>query len=146
MNRIIKFRVWEGGIRRMASVEKLEFNGDKVSKIVVHDGFTAPHDDEEDYLESTVLMQFTGLVDKNGVEIYEEDIVIPAPEKDQYVNFDKSSVIRWHDSGWFIYEDENKPTPPFHITRLQTPEHFGVGVEVIGNIYENSELLGSSNN
>jgi uncharacterized phage protein (TIGR01671 family) len=74
------------------------------------------------------LMQYTGLKDKNGVEIYEGDIVQP------YLQGYKGElcVIKYLDHG-------------FTMCDLDTTESMdGVWyfeVEIIGNIYENPELL-----
>lgn len=65
--------------------------------------------------------QFTGLHDKNGVEIYEGDVV-----RSETYNMDKKEV-RWSYTYW----------SPFLYYMSSVEEYF----EVIGNIYENPELL-----
>jgi uncharacterized phage protein (TIGR01671 family) len=71
-----------------------------------------------EYFEEIVLMQYTGLKDLNGVEIYEGDIV------KEYASTRVSAVLRfeveWGNHGWNIS------------TGLY---------EVIGNIHENPELI-----
>jgi len=75
------------------------------------------------------LMQFTGLKDKNGVEIYEGDII-----KEYFGAEGKVEFIY----GCFVVDllDEK----PRELSSLIMAD-FGNKVEVIGNIYENPELL-----
>jgi len=77
------------------------------------------------------LMQFTGLKDKNGKEIYEGDIVqVDWGGLDKVEGFleglDKPFAVEFRYYGWFPF-DKALPMPK--------------DIEVIGNIYENPELL-----
>lgn len=81
-------------------------------------------------MNDTVVMQFTGLIDKNGKEIYEGDIVA----------YDGNCVARveWERGGFlFKFVDGiEHPSPNFWHEPTDEPI-----TEVIGNIYENPSLL-----
>lgn len=77
--------------------------------------------------DGEILMQFTGLLDKNGNEIYEGDLV-------RWNNNVLSGVspIEYYDGAFHL------SAYPFDAhTQLQT----GKRIEIIGNIFENPELL-----
>jgi len=86
----------------------------------------------EVYSES--IGQFTGLKDKNGKEVYEGDIV-----KEQRKRFkDKYFAVKWNnDIGSYIFEPLDKSLISYPCFNIGTVK----GLEVIGNIYENPELL-----
>ncbi len=72
------------------------------------------------------IMQYTGLKDRNSVEIYEGDILGKGPYPDPF-------IVAWHIRGW-----EAKQIADYDYC---WNEHFPL-YEVIGNIYENPELIG----
>ncbi|PEW66983.1 hypothetical protein CN448_18815 [Bacillus cereus] len=120
----IKFRAWDGD--RMQNVLTLG----------LFEGFVSTnklHSDIEDFK----LMQYTGLKDKNGKEIYEGDIV---SRHDGGIHFQEEAlaehVVKWGNFGWL----------PFEIGEGYQKCVYGEIYEfiVIGNIYENPELLGAS--
>lgn len=81
------------------------------------------------------LMFFTGTLDKNGKEIYEGDILKDTDNEIYYVDFIRGCFYlktRYEKNGeWLEW------LPMCEIDRLAVPVDF----EIVGNIYENPELL-----
>jgi uncharacterized phage protein (TIGR01671 family) len=120
MEREIKFRVW--------LIVENDFNDEGYK--MIYDLAFEEYLPVNDQLSSVKhLMQYTGLLDKNGKEIYEGDIVKSAKsihDKNGVVEFYKGSFILRFDNEYYalgFYENEKG--------------------EVIGNIYQNPELLES---
>ena len=93
---------------------------------------TEIHFDHDTSYQVEQIMQFTGLLDKNGKEIYEGDVVkLPHyVEPGEYVG-DSISVVEFIDSAW-------------RLTRIGGVDGFWIsfsGCEIIGNVYENPGLL-----
>jgi len=77
------------------------------------------------YPSDYILMQYTGLKDKNGKEIYEGDVLMRGEKGEG----DITGEVVYHHSGFFMEFEKGK--------RMSVYEDF----EVIGNIYENPELV-----
>ena len=126
---IPKFRAWHNELGRMMSISYMWFNVDSLGEIglndaVMNDYITVSPDEIE-------LMQSIGLKDKNGKEIFEGDIV-------DYKG--REAVVKWHGSyASFIYrfvdglQERVSKWDPLFLAYYN--------FEVIGNIYENPELL-----
>lgn len=139
MSREIKFRAWikKGCESKMGEVTSINLDEGYINYIVCNEqneieiiGLA--------YLDEYILLQYTGLKDKNGKEIYEGDI------------------LKYN----FPYDGKLKHTSP--VTYLETQASFGVidfygnniplydipannCFEIIGNIYENPEFLEEKN-
>jgi len=90
--------------------------------------------DEGDY-HGWILMQSTGLTDRNGVEVFEKDIVRCCND-----TLSKLYVIEWYEysCGWCGTE-RTETTPQeerFWVRNLASQP-----LQIIGNIYQNPELL-----
>lgn len=123
MNREIKFRAWNKKEKYIELVDDLQmFNNQLYIGIPGEDYFLGKDDVE--------LMQYTGLHDKNGKEIYEGDIVeITRPcilERGEVKFINGCFDIKSKDTLLMLYQCE--------INNFK--------LKVIGNIYDNPELLG----
>lgn len=129
-NRLIKFRVWRKDYNKMFNVSSVCWNemGDIVelelsTKKEELDYYVNYVSENFDIAEYNIFMQYTSYKDMNGKEIYEGDIV-------RYYN--DIYEVKWMWAGFYIHSLQNG------FDELATNENF---VEVIGNIYENPELL-----
>lgn len=126
----LKFRAWDLEYEKMVGVDiinledgKLDFIGDGITY------FRKAKDIE--------LMQSTGLFDKNGKEIFEGDVVtdgqtvgdIKHHQTYGFYMIDDKGIERWFSDGNCIEDFEEDAETVSEI------------LEIIGNIYENPELL-----
>lgn len=121
MMRKIKFRAWDKGDKVMLHSHTEMFD-DMI-------GFRFGHFSvDTDTMDDIVLMQYTGLQDKNGVEIYEGDIF-----KARWP--DVIAVVEW--------DAENARFLGWTLERERKIVYVGrePAVEVIGNLYENPDLV-----
>ncbi|MCR5493055.1 MAG: YopX family protein [Streptococcus sp.] len=124
--RVPKFRAWDRIKKRMFLVLEIDYE----NKLVSDETYwaTTPFDDVK-------LMQFTGLKDKNGKEIYEGDIVRYECCSEGYVE----EVI--YDDKHCNFGTVDKDGETFSFDALISDFYVNC-FEVIGNIWENKELLG----
>lgn len=127
MNREIKFRIWNDYDKKMIYWNELLKN--KLANI-----FTIPS-------YNKWLMQYTGLHDKNGKEIYEGDIVLLDCYYYEEPAFDGEFKVIYDDINgmWILVDLENKDRG-FVFGEIRS--YYKAEIEVIGNIYDNPELLG----
>lgn len=127
MNREIKFRAWHKNLKKMFKIgqitlEKGTWNFESNDRDFI--GMSIP------YQPSFVLMQYTGLNDKNGKEIYEGDIV-----GDNKIKW----IVKWNKNrmGFSLY-----PTTEQLYDEMPINVENKLGFKILGNIYDNPELLG----
>lgn len=131
--RTIKFRAWNydilKGVWRMYEWDEVKSNCmaffTNPERFTFFKPIKKPH----------VIMQFTGLTDKNGKEIYEGDIV---------KHFDHDGIIREiifmkGSSGYWTGDEFISYASNYHFEWKDL--HKSDNIEIIGNIHENPKLL-----
>lgn len=131
MKRIIKFRAWTGEKMLYPEDRDMKFEPNDLFNKLFYRPMSALLGDSNDY----IWMQFTGLTDKNGKEIYEGDIV-----KDNSIkNRGNTLVIIWNAKYMsFVGRREFGNNTYWDCELYDSLEK---ELEVIGNIYENKDLL-----
>lgn len=136
MSRVIKFRAWDKeGDKGLSDVVEIDFEK-KIARV---------HGEGEGRTGRTVvwlpffrieLMQFTGLTDKNGKEIYEGDILRIPNNYDKYGQYAGDCREVAFNDGSFRLKPKWDTTSKGNYFADVNEE-----LEVIGNIYQNSDLL-----
>ncbi len=103
--RKIKFKAWDTSSRLLMRLNSIECNKGELIK------------------KDHILLQFTGIVDKNGDEIYEMDVLLIADQK---------FVVCWDDdkNGWFYYSLNNPDDRQVFLASQ------GVKMVRLGNLFE----------
>nr|DAZ04944.1 MAG TPA: YopX protein [Caudoviricetes sp.] len=125
---IPKFRAWHKTWEEMGKVKRIRFDDEGNVTTVLFRGRDLGTNTHADEIE---LMQSTGLCDKEGTEVFEGDILHHQIQTEYtfIVKYDKDKG-RW-------YGDGLSRTYRIDIAKRFLPHYY----KVIGNIYENQELL-----
>lgn len=122
MGNLLRYRAWDKLRKRMSTVDRIYFDTEGVQ---LKDGSGLYWRDFRDI----ILMQFTGLKDKNGTEIFEGD------------------VVRLLDSLYTVFYDSEKgsyrlkPHDDRWVVDYMSNFSHGGNFEVVGNICEGKEYL-----
>ena len=135
--REIKFRAWDSGHKHMISWEDLN-TYDK-------DGHTCFLDILDGTYSEIIPMQYTGLKDKNGVDIYEKDILLIRVHVMAGYDYNGNDLMEEETViSEMVFKDGlfGVKLPPWDCDHIALCELGGDDdYEVLGNIYENPEHL-----
>ncbi len=125
---IPKYRVWDKELQTMLDVSLIDFK--KGVLVGEHWEFG-----ETNFMsfDEIVLMESTGLFDKNNKEIFEGDVVRQVRTQPTTENETITGVVTMIEGAWLIMNDNEQLASYLW---SETDEN-----EIIGNIYENPDLL-----
>lgn len=128
--RKIKFRAWLKEDKKMVNVETMDFT-DKSIQYLKRSEIINVYILRRESFDDVELMQYTGLKDKKGKEIYEGDIVILNDAEEE-----SRCVVKYKYGSYILVDGDLRE----NLSNVE--DRF---LEVIGNIYENKNLLEENN-
>ena len=125
MKREIKFRAWDKNVSRVFDVQSMDWKN-KVCWVIKPQGHS---------IIDPILMQYTGLKDKNGKEIYEGDVV----KTMMHYADDDGNPVNGQETTFEVKWVENNGSQYVGLSLFPCDDIHQL--EIIGNIYENKDLL-----
>ncbi|WP_457998270.1 YopX family protein [Enterococcus faecium] len=125
---IPKFRAWDKKTETIQEIESISFKEKKL--VIDQKSVTWFNSDYIRSFDEVELMQSTGVKDKNGVDVYQGDII-------RCTRGCPHEVIWLEEYGGTFFGG----MPAWYLSGLSNGYAWTGREEVIGNIYENSELL-----
>ena len=127
--REIKFRAWLKEDKKMVNVETMDFT-DKSMQYLKRSEIINAYILRRESDDDVELMQYTGVKDKNGKEIYEGDILFFRDENMKY-------IVVQQDAAFIIKSIEIRK----YSEKMCWLDDTEICCEIVGNIYENKKLL-----
>ena len=127
--REIKFRAWIKEDKKMENVKTMDFT-DKTIRCLKKNEFINAYLLRRVSFDDVELMQYTGLKDKNGKEIYENDLI----SCNKYKN-----IVVFFEGGCFKVKYLRNSTTTITCTLNSFLEKYKC--KISGNVYENKNLL-----
>ena len=135
---IPKFKAWDSCNEQLVDVLSIDFE-DKVANVEQENG-----DRYDIHFDNLIFLQSTGLKDKNGVEIFEGDIVhrkvhliLFGSDLNKWI--DEYACVEWKYGGWHVGEDLLDLILDEGVDRHTLCRQ--TAIEIAGNIHEDKELL-----
>lgn len=137
--REIKFRAFlKGAHQRMCKVKRMQFENDQI--------FVAVFDGKNNAIvwgnvdgENLILMRYTGINDENGTEIYEGDVLRWSSEDNDGSMMVSNEQVIYNDGRFVMLNEKGRITDLLKEAIKYNKSY--EKVELVGNIYENKELM-----
>lgn len=147
--REIKFRAWDKKANKIYQVKNLGVGEEDYHRTANNYGVHPETGMTKFYPSQVIVMQYTGLKDKNGKEAYEKDIILAyilhENGEERYEKLLCESYEGLQDLSWVCEDDSGA----YHLGFVHCKSEYKlcsplVEFEIIGNLYENPELWGGA--
>ena len=133
---IPKFRAWDKRKNVMRDVAVLHFTKNGKTNFIEY--WINPTELKSYHVRNIDLMQSTGLIDRNGVEIFDGDVVQAEQYLTTTIPVRINGIVKYSNRYTMFYLDNGSERHDLYMQSLGGSIY---NFEIIGNIYENSELL-----